>query len=56
MFPTEKYCLLNDQLMDAGQKLICKAVEDLESYQSVLNCQKQDESCVSQILWYVTTF
>ena len=30
--------------MDAGQKLICKALGDLESYQSVLNCQKQDES------------
>ena len=36
--------LLNDQLMDAGQKLICKALGDLESYQNVLNCQKQNES------------
>ena len=33
--------LLNDQLMDAGQKLICKALSNLEAYQSVLNCQKQ---------------
>ena len=36
--------LLNDQLMDAGQKLICKALGTLESYQSVLNCQKLEEA------------
>ena len=36
--------LLNDQLMDAGQKLICKALGSLESYQSVLNCQKLEEA------------
>ena len=27
--------------MDAGQKLICKAIGSLETYQSVLNCQKK---------------
>ena len=30
---------LNDNLMDARQQLICKAVGSLETYQSVLNCQ-----------------
>ena len=27
--------------MDAAQKLICKAIGDLDSYQSVLNSQKK---------------
>ena len=36
--------LLNDQLMDAGQKLICKALGTLESYQSVLNWQKLEKA------------
>ena len=32
---------LNDNIMDATQKLICKALGRLESCQSVLNCQKR---------------
>ena len=36
-------CWLNDNLMDAGQKLICKALGSLEAYQSVLNCQKKQQ-------------
>ena len=34
-------CWLNDNLTDAGQKLICKALGNLETYQSVLNCKKK---------------
>ena len=33
---------LNDNLMDAAQKLICKSLNNLECYQSVLNSQKRD--------------
>ena len=32
---------LNNKLMDAGQKLICKALGSLETYQPVLNCHKK---------------
>ena len=32
---------LNNNFMDAGKKLISKAVGSLETYQSVLNCQKK---------------
>lgn len=32
---------MNDSLMDAAQKLICKAIGDIDSYQSVLNSQKR---------------
>ena len=32
---------LNNNIMDAAQKLICKALGSLESYQSVLNWQKR---------------
>ena len=31
---------INDNIMDVSQKLICKALERLESHQSVLNWQK----------------
>ena len=34
-------CWLNNNLMDEGQKLICKTLGSLETYQSVLNCQKK---------------
>ena len=37
-------CWLNDNVMDAGQKLICKALGSLETYQSVLNCQKKRQT------------
>ena len=30
--------------MDAGQKLICKALDSLETYQSVSNCQKKRQT------------
>ena len=33
---------LNNNVMDAAQKLICKALGRLESYQSVLNWQKTE--------------
>ena len=32
-------CWLNDNLMDADQKLICEAPNSLKTYQSVLYCQ-----------------
>ena len=32
---------LKHNIMDAGQMLFCKALGRLESYQSVLNCQKK---------------
>ena len=32
---------LNDNLMDASQKLICNSLNNLECYQSVLNSQKK---------------
>ena len=32
---------LNDNLMDAGQQLICNALGSLETYQLVLNFQKK---------------
>ena len=32
---------LNDNLMDAAQKLICKSLDNLECYQSVWNSQKK---------------
>ena len=35
---------LNDNLMDAGQQLICKALGSPETYQSVLNCQKKEST------------
>ena len=35
---------LNYNLMDAGQELICKALGRLETYQSVLNCQKKEST------------
>ena len=37
-------CWLNHNLMDAGQKLICKALSSLATYQSVLNCQKKRQT------------
>ena len=30
--------------MDAGQQLICKTLDSLETYQSVLNCQKKQST------------
>ena len=33
---------LNDNLIDAAQKLICKSLDNLECYQTVLNSQKKD--------------
>ena len=36
--------LLHDNLMDAGQQLIFKALGSLETYQSVLNCQKKEST------------
>ena len=33
---------LNDNLMDTGEQLICKVLGRLETYQSVLNCQKKE--------------
>ena len=33
--------LLNDNIMDPAQKVICKALRRLESHQSVLNWQKR---------------
>ena len=33
--------LLNNNLMDAGKQLVCKAHASLEAYQLVLNCQKK---------------
>ena len=33
--------LLNNNLTDAGQKLICTILDSLDSYPSVLNCQKK---------------
>ena len=38
---------LNDNLMDAGQQLICKALGSFETYQSVLNCQKKESTYFS---------
>ena len=35
---------LNDNLMDAVQQLICKTLGSLETYQSVLNCQKKEST------------
>ena len=40
-------CWLNDNLMDTGQKLICKALGSLETYLSVLNCQKKQQTYFS---------
>ena len=37
-------CWLNDNLMDAGQKLICKALGSLDMYQSILNSQKKRQT------------
>ena len=37
-------CWLNDNLMDAGQKLIFKSLGGLETNQSVLNCQKKRQT------------
>lgn len=31
-------------MMDTGQKLIYKALDSLDSYQSVLNCQKKEST------------
>ena len=36
-----KYTWLNDRIMDAAQKLICKEIGTDESYQSVLNSEKK---------------
>ena len=33
---------LNDNLMDAAQKLLCNSLDNLECYQSVLDSQKKD--------------
>ena len=33
---------LNDNVMDAGQQLICKTLGSLEIYQSIGNCQKKE--------------
>ena len=38
---------LNENLMDAGQQLICKALDSLETYQLVLNCQKKESTYFS---------
>ena len=46
-------CRLNDNVMIAGQKLICKALGSLETHQSVLNCQKNGKH-ISQ--YQVITF
>ena len=35
---------LNDNLMDAGQQLICKTLGSLETYQLVLNYQKKEST------------
>ena len=35
---------LTDNIMDAAQKLICKQLGALDSYQSVLNSEKQTEN------------
>ena len=35
---------MNDNLMDKGQQLICKATGSLETYQSVLNSQKKEST------------
>ena len=35
---------MNDNLMDKGQQLICKATGSLETYQSVLNSQKKESA------------
>ena len=35
---------LKDNLMHAGQQLLCKAVGSLKTYQSVLNCQKKEST------------
>ena len=37
-------CWSNDNLMDAGQKLICKALGNLKTYQSVFNCQRKRQA------------
>ena len=37
-------CWLNNNLIDAGQKLICKTLGSLETYQSVLDCQKKQQT------------
>ena len=42
-------CWLNDNLKDAGQKLIYKALGSLETYQSVLNCQKNPANILPSI-------
>ena len=34
-------CWLNDRIMDAAQHLVCKALGNLDTYQSVLNCQRK---------------
>ena len=34
-------CWLNDNLINAAQKLVCNALGSLKTYQSVLNCQKK---------------
>ena len=35
---------LNNNFMNAGKPLICKAFYNLETYQSVLNCQKKEST------------
>ena len=35
---------LNDNFMNAGQQLICKVPGSLETYQSVLKCQKKEST------------
>ena len=35
---------LNDRIMDAAQKLICKEIGTMDSYQSVLNSERKTEN------------
>ena len=35
---------LNDRMMDAAQKLICKEIGTMDSYQSVLNSERKTEN------------
>ena len=39
--------MLNDDLMDAEQQLICKALGSPETYQAVLNCQTKESTYLS---------
>ena len=45
-------CWLYDNLMDTDQKMICKALGSLETYQSVLNCQKKRQTSQYQVITF----